>query len=331
MDENICFSVLEIEKTKEKQVIRDAYRRLLVKTNPEDDPEGFKRLREAYEAANAYADQPEILQKAPETPLEQWMEKVKEVYASLSRRLNPECWKALLEDELCLSLDTSVEARDALLGFLAENYRIKTDIWKMIDRTFNLQEEKAELREKFHPNFIEFIMNQCQSQDDFPFELLEGEDQADYDTFLYHYYELCRQNESRDTEAASHTLETLEHFPITHPYLLLERARYDRNLGQTEQASGAAHELLKSMAQDIRVLVYSGEIFWDNDEKDAAAECFGKVLQAYPVITWQINIWLCIFMKRQSLKKRRIIVWKRFASVPTKKPCWIVCAASIRS
>ena len=282
MDENICFSVLEIEKTKEKQVIRDAYRRLLVKTNPEDDPEGFKRLREAYEAANAYADQPEILQKAPETPLEQWMEKVKEVYASLSRRLNPECWKALLEDELCLSLDTSVEARDALLGFLAENYRIKTDIWKMIDRTFNLQEEEKELREQFHPNYIDFIMNQCRSEDDFPYELLEGEDQADYDTFLYHYYELCRQNESRDTEAASHTLETLEHFPITHPYLLLERARYGRNLGQTEQASGASHELLKSMAQDIRVLVYSGEIFWDNDEKDAAAECFGKVLQAYP-------------------------------------------------
>ena len=49
MDETISFSILEIEKTKDKQVIQDAYRRLLVKVNPEDDPEGFKRLREAYE------------------------------------------------------------------------------------------------------------------------------------------------------------------------------------------------------------------------------------------------------------------------------------------
>ena len=69
MDETISFSVLEIEKTKDKGVIRDAYRRLLVKTNPEDDPEGFKRLREAYETANAYADRPDEEEKEPQTPV----------------------------------------------------------------------------------------------------------------------------------------------------------------------------------------------------------------------------------------------------------------------
>ena len=88
MDETISFSILEIEKTKDKQVIQDAYRRLLVKVNPEDDPEGFKRLREAYEAANAYADRPEELKKAPETPVELWIERVREIYFSLSKRLD---------------------------------------------------------------------------------------------------------------------------------------------------------------------------------------------------------------------------------------------------
>ena len=80
MDEKISFSILEIEETKDKQAIQDAYRRVLVKVNPEDDPEGFKRLREAYEAAAAYAERPEALKKAPETPLEFWMDKVKKVY-----------------------------------------------------------------------------------------------------------------------------------------------------------------------------------------------------------------------------------------------------------
>ena len=105
MDEKIMFSILEIEQTKDRQAIQNAYRRLLVKTNPEDDPEGFKRLREAYEAAIRFAEQPDVLQKTAETPLEFWMEKVKEVYASLSSRLNPECWKELRKAvHICLRL-----------------------------------------------------------------------------------------------------------------------------------------------------------------------------------------------------------------------------------
>ena len=53
------FHILGIEETKDEEMIRDAYRTLLKTTNPEDDPEGFKRLREAYEGAIALARQTE--------------------------------------------------------------------------------------------------------------------------------------------------------------------------------------------------------------------------------------------------------------------------------
>lgn len=282
MDEKISFSILEIETTKDKQAIQDAYRRLLVKVNPEDDPEGFKRLREAYEAANAYAQRPDEQEKAPETPLEFWMEKVKKVYFSISHRLNLDCWKEILKDNLCVDLDTSVEARDALLGFLADSYRVTTDVWKMIDKTFNLQEEREELLEKFHPNFIDFVMHQCQSDDNFPFELLEGADDADYDTFLYHYYDLCRQIDSGDLETAKKTLDTLEHLPIRHPYLKLEQARYQRSTGHVEEAAAIVHELQEALPEDMRLLVYGGEIYWENGEKELSARCFEKVIEECP-------------------------------------------------
>lgn len=289
MDETISFSVLEIEKTKNKDVIRDAYRRLLVKVNPEDDPEGFKRLREAYEAANAYADRPDEQEKEPETPVEKWMAGVRAVYGSLRRRTDLEQWKELLEDEVCLALDTRMEARDALLAFLSESYRIKTEIWKLIDRTFQLQEEQAELREKFHPNFIEFILRQCQSDDDFPYEWFEGEDAADYDTFLYHYYELCRQNDSQDVEGAARTLETLQAMPVRHPYLTLEQARYERNVGRMtdeasalQEAAALVHGLLETYGTDLRFHVFGGEILWAAGESDASAACFRYVLEEIP-------------------------------------------------
>lgn len=53
MEKQMMFHILGIEETKDEQVIRDAYRALLRSVNPEDDPEGFKRLREAYEGADS--------------------------------------------------------------------------------------------------------------------------------------------------------------------------------------------------------------------------------------------------------------------------------------
>ena len=51
MEPQEIFRVLQIEETKDKEIIKAAYRRLLVYVNPEDDPEGFQRLRQAYEEA----------------------------------------------------------------------------------------------------------------------------------------------------------------------------------------------------------------------------------------------------------------------------------------
>ena len=59
MEKQMVFHVLGIDETKDEQIIRDVYRARLKTVNPEDDPEGFKRLREAYETALRLARQPE--------------------------------------------------------------------------------------------------------------------------------------------------------------------------------------------------------------------------------------------------------------------------------
>lgn len=61
MSSQPCWEILGIEPTQDQQLIRQAYRDLLPTYHPENDPEGFKRLREAYEQARKGVDEPAIL------------------------------------------------------------------------------------------------------------------------------------------------------------------------------------------------------------------------------------------------------------------------------
>ena len=46
-----AYQILKISENASETEIRDAYRRLLPENNPEDNPEGFMQLRQAYPVA----------------------------------------------------------------------------------------------------------------------------------------------------------------------------------------------------------------------------------------------------------------------------------------
>ncbi|MDM7859212.1 J domain-containing protein [Alteromonas sp. ASW11-36] len=55
---NNCWTVLGIEPTQNSQIIKHAYTHLLKDSHPDDNPEGFAQLQQAYEAALNYCNQP---------------------------------------------------------------------------------------------------------------------------------------------------------------------------------------------------------------------------------------------------------------------------------
>lgn len=91
------FQILGIEQTKDERALKNAYRDKLTVTNPEDDPEGFKRLRMAYEEACRYAGTPDAEENEEaeptledDTPAGQWVRGVRKVYENITDRCDVE-------------------------------------------------------------------------------------------------------------------------------------------------------------------------------------------------------------------------------------------------
>ncbi len=156
MEKELIFQILGIPETKDEEDIRRSYREKLKETNPEDDPEGFKRLRQAYEEAiKLLRSQPKEEDRGgPKDEVDLWVDQVEELYQDLLRRGEPELWKKVLSDSVCEGLDTSLEARDKIIVFLMDHVHLPHEIWKMIDSVFDVTADIQSLKEKYPINFL---------------------------------------------------------------------------------------------------------------------------------------------------------------------------------
>ena len=271
MDERMIFAVLGIEKTKDEDAIRAAYRAQLVKTNPEDDPEGFKRLREAYEQALQYAKRPEETggretDKPEDTTLSgQWLSRVREVYFSRARRFDEEEWKRLIHEDILMDLEYGEETKWKLFSFLAEHFHLTSRIYQLLDETFHIAEEEGNFKEHLPVEFVNFMLRRIQDTEgnmDFDFDEFEGADDADYDAFMGYYNELTGQTQNEDGEAASQTLRAIEQLQIDHPLLRLEKARTALLCGEKDKALEMIRPLVETRKNSLRIQVLGAEILY---------------------------------------------------------------------
>lgn len=273
------WKTLGIEPTTDKVIIKQAYMENLNLFHPEEDPEGFQRLREAYESAIA---QCETEYKIDNSPLGLWLQKVQEIYNSFSLRINKDNWEELLQDEVCFQIDSAKDASTELLRFLMDNYRIPQSVWKTLEQHFSWEEKKEELYNEFPKNFIDFLMNEIKYEDTIRYNLFEGAEYADYDEWFRLYYLLRDSLEEKDIEKQKEILEKVKMLEIQQPDMIVLETRHLLQIENIDKAKELAQTLVEKWPEDAVFLYNMGQVEFAAKETEKAEQYYKKVLELNP-------------------------------------------------
>lgn len=259
--------------------------RRLQKINPEDDEEGFKRLRAAYEEALKFADYDENLEEEDTTPIGIWVKKIREVYNNFSLRISEDAWRELLEDEVCFAIDSREEASNKLLEFLMDYFYVPKNIWLLFDEYFSWSEKIEELYNDFHESFVNYVSdrinpNYSDSLNYYSFEDIE--DNKDYDSWIALFFKIQRDLNSNDLEEVKKDFENIEEYHINHPSLEYWKVRYYLIKEDYELARKNGEALLKKCPNETFALYGMGEVEWQSKNFDKAKEYYSKCIEINP-------------------------------------------------
>ncbi len=281
------WEILGIEATKDKDLIKAAYRKKLSNVNPEDDPEGFMTLRRAFEQATAEADQTDtktgtVSDFTADGQIASWIAAADALYQSFFERIDAECWKPLLDADICVRLDAAEEMRDSFLRYLLAHSRFPNRVWKLFDRTFSLVDDADELKEKFPEDFIEYVVNAVTYEGVLDYDLFSGPADADYDRFIERYFMVRYQLELENDDEAGKLLDELASSEITHPYLAVEQGRLLMHEGKAEEARDLLAPVSEKYADSEYILYFYGQSLMMCDEDAEAEKIFKKIPETAP-------------------------------------------------
>lgn len=247
----MIWEILGCDETKDKEMLKIAYRKQLKTVNPEDDPEGFMRLREAYEEALRLA---EVMGDREDlTDDSNLLREIKSVYNNYSRRISVMEWEELLDRDEFVALDSSQDSFDVLIRFLMDKFFVPKDVWRLIVERFDIEARYKELSEIYPENFIEYVINNSIYDDVLDFSLLECRDDV-ADTFLDRYFRLDLAIRKHEYQEQKKLINLIGDMDVYHPYFemlkIKSRLQEFENI-DIEQETENELENRKSVYEDL--------------------------------------------------------------------------------
>lgn len=273
-----CFEILGISPTKDVKVIRRAYSKLLTKFSPENDPEGFQRLRAAYEDAVLKASEQEEEPSKELSPIDEFMEAFEACYRDFEKRLSSHHWKELLEQDICYNIDTSKEVSHRILTFIMDNYNFPPEVWKLFNDHFSWSTKKDNLYDSFPKGFIDFVVYKITTTSTFNYEYLKRCKENQQDIFIKEFRNMNTAVDDFDFYTASIAMKAAKEICPDHPDLIVLMGRYSMINGNLEEAEGLFTNFIENKNDALDAYFYRGELYLRTGKLNEAYNDYKLVL-----------------------------------------------------
>lgn len=278
------FGILKIGETKDESIIQSAYRMELANNHPEDNPEGFKLLREAYEAALEYARSTDETEEEDygDTPFGYFVNELKTIYNTFSKRTDAKCWREFLSWDIFTDLEYAEQVKEYLFTYLMDNFRLTNDIYRLLNERYDIVENAGEYMEFLPQGFVNYMINcinDVNDENEFAYEWFKGDDGADYDSFIRGLFELENQIYEGDFTDVDSKIAKMDTLNIYHPYYELVKGFTEINKGLFEEAYKRARQLVdtEEYKYSIKNQSYGGELLWLSGHRDEALAVFKRM------------------------------------------------------
>jgi len=263
--------ILNIPETDDKDAVKRAYMNELTKHNPEDDPEGFRNLRAAYEAALAEIDE-KAAGEADNSPIGIFMRKAESLYKDFAKRREPAAWRELLQDDICARLDTEDEINKRLLAFFMDNYNMPAVVWQTLDARFGWGEKKDELKKVFPADYIEYVLSRAK-YDYLDYNMFDASAASrNIDRFILLFNETEHLIYDNNIDAAEAKYAEIIALGVAHPGERLLKAGLHAAKDENEQALDIAKAVYLSCPDNFAACTFYASILQRFNREDYTQE-----------------------------------------------------------
>ncbi|MBR9654088.1 MULTISPECIES: J domain-containing protein [Bacillus] len=283
------WNTLEIEPTDNISVIKKAYAKLLKIHHPEDDPEGYQKLREAFDEAVKSAknmkDKPSIqiddmnaldrehvfspwtdsdaeiaTTTITEHPVYTFMESVETLYDNFFARIEQGNWEEILRSDVIWDVQYAAALQDQLIEFFLYHYHFPHSIWELIDQVFRFSEQRNDLVNEYGENTIQFLLERISGEKEMRYDIFEKTADLDFELYFYIREEIQRKLIANELEDVKEELDRAFAMYQRDPELLRMQGIYYLRIDNKEKALQAFSNILLIDKDDPDALLYRAHI-----------------------------------------------------------------------